>query len=109
MRNRRLWALLEGATVRYATENAGNELWIILVAEAVEQLVIVTEIEVKAAGVNPSDVKATLGAMSHAVWPRTPGRDWAGVVVEGPNDLLGREVEPVFDSAEGRRALSIAF
>jgi NADPH:quinone reductase-like Zn-dependent oxidoreductase len=49
-------------------------------------------ITVKAAGVNPSDVKATLGAMPHAVWPRTPGRDWAGVVIEGPNDLLGREV-----------------
>jgi NADPH2:quinone reductase len=49
-------------------------------------------VQVKAAGVNPSDVKATLGAMPHAVWPRTPGRDWAGVVTEGPSDLLGREV-----------------
>jgi NADPH:quinone reductase len=49
-------------------------------------------VEVRSAGVNPSDVKATLGAMSHAVWPRTPGRDWAGVVVEGPADLLGQEV-----------------
>jgi NADPH:quinone reductase-like Zn-dependent oxidoreductase len=49
-------------------------------------------VQVKAAGVNPSDVKATLGAMPHAVWPRTPGRDWAGVVVEGPDDLIGREV-----------------
>ena len=41
-------------------------------------------VQVKATGVNPSDVKATLGAMAHAVWPRTPGRDWAGVVSEGP-------------------------
>ncbi len=41
-------------------------------------------IEVHAAAVNPSDVKATLGSMAHAVWPRTPGRDWAGVVREGP-------------------------
>jgi NADPH2:quinone reductase len=49
-------------------------------------------VQVKAAGVNPSDVKATLGAMAHAVWPRTPGRDWAGLVVDGPDDLLGREV-----------------
>ena len=31
-------------------------------------------IEVASAGVNPSDVKATLGLMPHAVWPRTPGR-----------------------------------
>ncbi len=49
-------------------------------------------VEVKAAGVNPSDVKAALGLMPHAVWPRTPGRDWAGRVVAGPSDLLGAEV-----------------
>ncbi len=49
-------------------------------------------VEVRSAGVNPSDVKATLGAMPHAVWPRTPGRDWAGVVVAGPDALRGREV-----------------
>lgn len=49
-------------------------------------------VEVRASGVNPSDVKATLGMMPHAVWPRTPGRDWAGVVVDGPSDLLGQAV-----------------
>jgi NADPH:quinone reductase-like Zn-dependent oxidoreductase len=49
-------------------------------------------VEVHSAGVNPSDVKAVLGAMPHAVWPRTPGRDYAGVVVDGPKHLLGREV-----------------
>ena len=49
-------------------------------------------VEVHYAGVNPSDVKATLGAMAHAVWPRTPGRDWAGVVCEGPAQLIGAEV-----------------
>jgi len=49
-------------------------------------------VKIHSAGVNPSDVKATLGAMPHAVWPRTPGRDYAGVVVEGPSDLLGKEV-----------------
>jgi NADPH2:quinone reductase len=47
---------------------------------------------VHGAGVNPSDVKAALGAMPHAVWPRTPGRDYAGVVVDGPEHLLGKEV-----------------
>ena len=41
-------------------------------------------IEVRAAGVNRSDVAATMGRMPQAVWPRTPGRDWAGVVIEGP-------------------------
>jgi NADPH:quinone reductase len=49
-------------------------------------------VEVKAAGVNPSDVKAATGLMPYAVFPRTPGRDFAGVVIEGPPDWLGREV-----------------
>ena len=49
-------------------------------------------VEVRAAAVNPSDVKATLGLMPQAVWPRTPGRDWAGVVVDGPADLAGKSV-----------------
>jgi NADPH2:quinone reductase len=49
-------------------------------------------VEVHAAAVNPSDVKAALGSMAHAVWPRTPGRDWAGVVREGPAELIGQEV-----------------
>jgi NADPH:quinone reductase-like Zn-dependent oxidoreductase len=49
-------------------------------------------VEIRCAGVNPSDVKAALGAMPHAVWPRTPGRDWAGIVVDGPSEWVGREV-----------------
>jgi NADPH:quinone reductase-like Zn-dependent oxidoreductase len=49
-------------------------------------------IEIRSAGINPSDVKAALGAMPHAVWPRTPGRDWAGVVQAGPDEWIGREV-----------------
>lgn len=49
-------------------------------------------IEVKAAGVNPSDVKASLGHMPHAVWPRIPGRDFAGIVRRGPDALVGKEV-----------------
>jgi NADPH:quinone reductase-like Zn-dependent oxidoreductase len=49
-------------------------------------------IEVRAAAVNPSDVKAATGLMSYAVFPRTPGRDYAGVVIDGPPDMIGREV-----------------
>lgn len=49
-------------------------------------------VEIKAAGVNPSDVKAATGLMPYAVFPRTPGRDFAGVVVGGPSEWLGREV-----------------
>jgi NADPH:quinone reductase-like Zn-dependent oxidoreductase len=49
-------------------------------------------IEVKAAAVNPSDVKAATGLMPYAVFPRTPGRDYAGVVIDGPAAWVGREV-----------------
>ncbi|HVV41782.1 MAG TPA: zinc-binding alcohol dehydrogenase family protein [Nitrobacter sp.] len=49
-------------------------------------------IEVKAAAVNPSDVKAATGLMPYAVFPRTPGRDYAGVIVAGPDGWVGREV-----------------
>lgn len=49
-------------------------------------------VEVKAAAVNPSDVKAAIGMMPYAVFPRTPGRDYAGVVIDGPADWLGAEV-----------------
>ncbi|TRW96596.1 zinc-binding alcohol dehydrogenase family protein [Paracoccus sp. M683] len=49
-------------------------------------------VEIKAAGVNPSDVKASLGHMPHAVWPRIPGRDFAGIVREGPDSMIGMEI-----------------
>src|SRR5215207_7431578 len=49
-------------------------------------------IEIKAAAVNPSHVKAATGLMRYAVFPRTPGRDYAGFVIDGPADWIGREV-----------------
>src|SRR6201994_4619798 len=49
-------------------------------------------IEIKAAAVNPSDVKAGTGLMPYAVFPRTPGRDYAGRVIDGPAEWIGREV-----------------
>ena len=49
-------------------------------------------VRVRSAGVNPSDVKAQLGLMPQAVWPRTPGRDFAGTVVAGPSAWIGRDV-----------------
>src|SRR6266481_3773424 len=49
-------------------------------------------VAIEAAGVNPSDVKAATGLMPYAVFPRTPGRDFAGVVIDGPPEWLGREV-----------------
>src|SRR6202000_598095 len=49
-------------------------------------------IEVKAAAVNPSDVKAATGLMPYAVFPRPPGRACARVVIDGPARWVGREV-----------------
>jgi NADPH:quinone reductase len=49
-------------------------------------------IEIKSAAVNPSDVKAATGLMPYAVFPRTPGRDYAGIVIDGPTGWIGREV-----------------
>ena len=49
-------------------------------------------VQIKAAGLNPSDVKNVLGRFPYTTLPRIPGRDFAGVVVEGPQALLGQEV-----------------
>jgi NADPH:quinone reductase-like Zn-dependent oxidoreductase len=49
-------------------------------------------IELKAAAVNPSDVKAATGSMPYAVFPRTPGRDYAGIIIDGAAGSIGREV-----------------
>lgn len=49
-------------------------------------------VEIFAAAVNPSDVKAALGSMPQAVWPRTPGRDFAGRVIAGPQEWIGQDV-----------------
>jgi NADPH2:quinone reductase len=49
-------------------------------------------VRVRAAGVNPSDVKNVLGRFHETTLPRTPGRDFAGVVVSGPEEWISREV-----------------
>src|SRR3981189_2527850 len=68
-------ASLAPVVERLALSRAGNELLI----------------EVKSAAVNPSDVKAATGLMPYAVFPRTPGRDYAGFVIDGPAGSVGRE------------------
>ena len=47
-------------------------------------------IRVRAAAVNPSDVGNVAGRFGHTTLPRTPGRDFAGVVVKGNHE--GRPV-----------------
>jgi NADPH:quinone reductase-like Zn-dependent oxidoreductase len=49
-------------------------------------------VQVKAAAINPSDLKNVLGMFPHTTYPRTPGRDFSGVVVEGPAEWVGKEV-----------------
>ncbi|MGY4534298.1 NADPH2:quinone reductase [Pseudomonas sp. TE3786] len=49
-------------------------------------------VEIRAAGLNPSDVKNVLGRFPYTTVPRIPGRDFAGVVVQGPSHLLGQAV-----------------
>src|ERR1700746_1034685 len=49
-------------------------------------------IHVRAAAINPSDIKNVLGKMHETTLPRTPGRDFSGTVVAGPPQLLGQSV-----------------
>lgn len=49
-------------------------------------------VRIEAASINPSDVKNVAGAMSQTTLPRTPGRDYAGVVDAGPAEWIGAEV-----------------
>ena len=49
-------------------------------------------VRVRAASINPSDVKNVAGAMKQTILPRIPGRDYAGVVENGPADWIGAEV-----------------
>ena len=50
------------------------------------------KVRVIAACINPSDVKNVQGKMSSTTLPRVPGRDFAGIVVDGPPNLVNTEV-----------------
>jgi NADPH:quinone reductase-like Zn-dependent oxidoreductase len=49
-------------------------------------------VRIEAASVNPSDVKNVAGRMSQTTLPRVPGRDYSGVVVDGPKEWMDKEV-----------------
>jgi len=49
-------------------------------------------VRVHASAINPSDAMNVEGYFPFTTIPRTPGRDFAGVVVEGPNQSLGKKV-----------------
>jgi|HubBroStandDraft_1064217.scaffolds.fasta_scaffold00018_93 NADPH2:quinone reductase len=49
-------------------------------------------VSVRAASINPSDVKNVQGRMHQTTLPRVPGRDYSGVVTAGPAEWIGAEV-----------------
>ena len=49
-------------------------------------------VKVAASGVNPSDIASVEGRFPHGVLPRVVGRDFSGIVVKGPAELVGVEV-----------------
>lgn len=49
-------------------------------------------VAIRAAGLNPSDMKNVMGLFPYTTTPRIPGRDFAGVVEEGPANLIGKAV-----------------
>ncbi len=49
-------------------------------------------VAVKAAAINPSDVKNVAGTMHGTTLPRIPGRDFAGIITQGESGLVGHEV-----------------
>lgn len=77
--------------LRGKAENAAS-LAPVLEAHHLRPFVGEAIVKIEAAGVNPSDVKAATGLMSYAVFPRTPGRDFAGVVADGPAEWIGKAV-----------------
>jgi NADPH:quinone reductase len=49
-------------------------------------------VRIEAASINPSDLKNLAGRMPQTTLPRVPGRDYSGVVVDGPPEWLGKSV-----------------
>jgi NADPH:quinone reductase-like Zn-dependent oxidoreductase len=60
-------------------------------------------VEIEAAGVNPSDAGIALGRFPQVTLPRVLGRDFAGRIVEGPDQLIGT---PVWGSGGGELGLT---
>lgn len=49
-------------------------------------------IQIRASAINPSDVGNVEGRFPNTTLPRVPGRDFAGVVVQGPAESIGKKV-----------------
>jgi NADPH:quinone reductase-like Zn-dependent oxidoreductase len=70
-------------------------------------------VRIVAASVNPSDVKNVAGQMEGTVLPRVPGRDFSGIVEDGPREWLGAAVwgtgGDIGFSEDGTHAERVAF
>ncbi|MFA6915029.1 MAG: zinc-binding alcohol dehydrogenase family protein [Parachlamydiales bacterium] len=49
-------------------------------------------IQIVSSGINPSDVRATMGYFPNAQLPRVPGRDFSGIVMDGSKTWKGKHV-----------------
>jgi NADPH:quinone reductase len=49
-------------------------------------------VQIASSGINPSDVRATMGYFPNIKLPRIPGRDFAGIVVDGSKSWKGKHV-----------------
>lgn len=49
-------------------------------------------VQIKASPIQPSDVLNSKGLFPHTTFPRIPGRDFAGIVVDGSSQHIGKEV-----------------
>lgn len=59
-----------------------------IVRSRVSQVIV----ELRSVGLNYFDLRAASGLFPDAQFPRTPGRDYAGVVIAGPSEWIGAEV-----------------
>ncbi|KAH6607127.1 hypothetical protein Trco_003440 [Trichoderma cornu-damae] len=79
--------------LRLLRENAGEAPRLIL-TQVPKPTLIPHHVLVKvhASAIHPSDVGNALGQFPYTQYPRVVGRDYAGVVEQGPQELVGREV-----------------
>jgi NADPH:quinone reductase len=58
-------------------------------------------VEVKAAAINPSDIKNVQGKMHETTVPRIPGRDFAGMIVKGQCPPGGQDMANRYRRSDG--------
>jgi NADPH2:quinone reductase len=61
-------------------------------------------VKVKASAIQPSDIINSKGGFPSTTFPRVPGRDFSGLVEEGPSNLVGVEV---FGTSGNKQAFSV--